>query len=344
MSMIKYILAFFVPLLLAYVLTPVAKKVAHLVGAIDVPKDDRRVHKSPIPRLGGLAIFASAIISIALIAKVTNQILFMIIGATIITLSGFIDDIKPMSAKLKMLFQIVASLVVIYGGILIETFKNPISDGYIFLGILGVPITIFWIVGITNTVNLIDGLDGLSAGVSAISAMTLAIISFLHGDNNIGIICLVIAGSAIGFLPFNFNPASIFMGDTGALFLGFMLSTLAIEGALKEAAVVAIIPPVLSLGLPVFDTTFAILRRYKNKRPIMEADRGHLHHRLLDLGLGQRKTVIILYTINAIYGLCAIIMTQMKFMNGLIFLSLIFVVTIVLLFKLRNMGRKIRER
>lgn len=342
--MLKYILAFFLPLLLAYGLTPVAKKVAYLLGAIDIPKDDRRVHKKPIPRLGGIAIFMAAIISIVLVAEVTNQILFMIIGATIITVSGIIDDVKPMSAKLKMLFQIVASAFVIYGGVLIETFKNPISDGYIFLGVLGIPITIFWIVGITNTINLIDGLDGLSAGVSAISATTLAIISFLQGDKNIGIICLIIAGSAIGFLPFNFNPASIFMGDTGALFLGFMLSTLAIEGALKEAAIIAIIPPVLSLGLPVFDTAFAILRRYKNKRPIMEADRGHLHHRLLDLGLGQRKTVIILYTINAVYGICAIIMTQMKFINGVIFLGLICIVTVVLLFKLRNMGRKLRKR
>lgn len=343
--MFNNILAFLVPLLISFIATPFAKKIAHMAGAIDVPKDDRRIHKKPIPRLGGLAIYIATVTSTLIFMDKTSEMIGILAGGTIIAITGIADDIKPMSAKLKMLLQIVAAGVLIYSGIKIEIVTNPFSDiGYFSLGMLSVPITLLWIVGITNAVNLIDGLDGLSAGVSAISALSLAAISYMAGDNTTMVISLIIAGSALGFLPYNFNPASIFMGDTGALFLGFVLSAVSIEGAVKSATTVAIIVPLLALGLPIFDTTFAMLRRYKNKRPIMEADRGHLHHRLLDIGFGQRRTVIILYTINALFGTCAIVMYRLSFLHSLIFLLVIFTIVVTGMFKLRALGRKIRNR
>jgi UDP-GlcNAc:undecaprenyl-phosphate/decaprenyl-phosphate GlcNAc-1-phosphate transferase len=343
--MYTYALAFITPLLISFFATPFAKKFAKAVGAIDIPKDNRRIHQAPIPRLGGLAILISSIASVFFFVDLSRDIYAILIGGIIIAISGAIDDIKPMSAKLKLLFQIIAAGVLIYGGIRIEFFRNPFSVGsYISLGIMAIPVTLFWVVGITNTVNLIDGMDGLSAGVSAISALSFAVISYLLGDANITILSLVIAGAALGFLPYNFNPASIFMGDTGALYLGFMLSAIAIEGAVKGAAAVAIVIPILTLGLPVFDTTFAILRRYKNKRPIMEADRGHLHHRLFDLGLSQKRTVIILYIISTIFGLSAIIMSQLTFLSGIVFLIAIFAIVIISMLKLRELGKKFKKR
>lgn len=343
--MYKYALAFFIPLVIAFLATPIAKRIATIVGAIDVPKDDRRIHKEPIPRLGGLAIFIASIFSIVLFMDISRELLAIIIGGTIIAISGAIDDVKPMTAKLKLLFQIVAAGILVYGGVKIEILTNPFSEtGYIGLGLLAVPITIFWVVGITNTVNLIDGLDGLSAGVSAISAIAFAVISYMLGDSEIAMISLIIGGAAIGFLPYNFNPASIFMGDTGALYLGFMLSAIAIEGAVKSAAAIAIVIPILTLGLPVFDTTFAILRRYKNSRPIMEADRGHLHHRLLDLGFGQKRTVLILYAVSSIFGICAIVMSRLNFIKGALFLIVILVVVMYAMLKLRELGRNIKNR
>lgn len=341
----RYILALMVPLIISFILTPFAKQVAKMVGAIDTPKDDRRIHKTPIPRLGGLAIFLATTISMILMLELERDIVAIIVGGIIIAISGFIDDTKEVSPKLKISFQLLASLVLIYGGVKIEILSNPFSDsGYMSMGIMAIPITIFWVVGITNTVNLIDGMDGLSAGVSSISAITLAIISYMVGDTNVTIISLIIAGSALGFLPYNFNPASIFMGDTGALYLGFMLSAVAIEGTVKGAATVAIVVPILSLGLPVFDTTFAILRRYKNRRPIMEADRGHLHHRLLDLGLGQRRTVIILYAVNMVFGAFAIAMAQLDFKMGAVLLLALLIIVTYSTFKLRELGKKIRNR
>lgn len=341
----EYILAFSVAILISFLMTPLAKRFAHMAGAIDVPKDDRRIHKAPIPRLGGLAILVSTVLSILLFVELDNSIYAILVGGIVIAISGVIDDIKPMTPKLKMLFQIVAAGILVYGGVSIQIITNPFQEGgYISLGMLGIPLTLFWVVGITNTVNLIDGIDGLSAGASAISALSFAVISYIMGDSNVAIMSLILAGAAIGFLPYNFNPASIFMGDTGALYLGFMLSAIAIEGAVKGVAAVAMVIPILTLGLPVFDTTFAILRRYKNKRPIMEADRGHLHHRLLDLGFGQRRTVVILYIVSAVFGVSAILMSKMEFFEGAVFLAVIMAIVVGSMLKLRELGRKIRNR
>ncbi|KNF09724.1 putative undecaprenyl-phosphate N-acetylglucosaminyl 1-phosphate transferase TagO [Gottschalkia purinilytica] len=331
--MSKYYIAFFLPLILSFSFTPLAKKIAYKVGAIDVPKDERRVHKVPIPRLGGIAIYLATIISMIALLNLDRSVISILIGGSIIAITGIVDDIKPMSAKLKLVLQVVAAAVLILGDVKIEAITNPFDKqhGLLHLGSFAIPITIFWVVGITNTLNLIDGLDGLSAGVSAIAALSFLFITYgsVTGEASIIIMSAIIAGAAFGFLPFNFNPAKIFMGDTGALFLGYMLSVIAIEGAMKSVATIAIVTPILALGLPIFDTTFAILRRLIDKKPIMEADRGHLHHRLLDKGLSQRQTVLVLYIISVILGASAIVIAKVNPGSGILIISFLAVLAII---------------
>ena len=325
-----YIMAFLLPFILSYLLTPLAKKLAYRFGAIDVPKDDRRVHKKPIPRLGGFAIYLATTITLIILAPKDSTTLTILVAGSIIAFSGMVDDIKPMSAKLKLAFQILAAIVIAGGGIKIDTITIPASSQILNLKMFAIPITIFWIVGITNTLNLIDGLDGLSAGVSGISALSFFFVavnmaSRLEDPTLMAfpiLMALAVAGSAFGFLPHNFNPAKIFMGDTGSLFLGFMLSVIAIEGAMKSVAAVLI--QLLVLGLPIFDTSFAIIRRFVNNKPIMGADRGHLHHRLLDKGLSQKQTVLVLYTISILLGTSGILFSHRSIAIGVFVLLAVF--------------------
>ncbi|OPJ55269.1 glycosyltransferase family 4 protein [Alkalithermobacter paradoxus] len=322
--MYKNILVFITAFGISYFFTPIAIKIAHKVGAIDVPKDNRRVHKTPIPRLGGISIFLGFLASLIYIDAITPKITGILIGALIIVGIGIIDDIKEINAKVKLLGQICAALVVIFSGIRISWITNPFvaGNGLITLGILSVPFTIIWIVGATNTVNLIDGLDGLAAGISAISSTTLAFIAYVNGQQTSAILLMALAGGAIGFLPYNFNPAKIFMGDTGSLFLGYMISVIAIEGVIKSAAALAVALPVIALGLPIFDTAFAIIRRLANGKPIMQADKGHLHHRLLSKGLSQKQTVLVLYGISLFLGLSAVILREADMFLSALVLSL----------------------
>ncbi len=312
-------IAFGASLLISYLLTPYAKKIAYKIGAIDVPKDNRRVHKEPIPRLGGLAIYCAFIVTALVMAVFNSNVHFntefvgILIGVTIIVMVGIVDDVKPISAKYKLAAQIVAALIVVKSGVTIDFINFPLinsESGYVFFEALRVPMTIFWIVGITNTVNLIDGLDGLAAGVSAIASLSLAAVAYNTGQYSVAILLVILAGATSGFLPYNFNPAQIFMGDTGSLAIGFLLATISVEGVIKKAATIAIAIPVLALGVPIFDTTFAIIRRLLNGRPIMEADKGHLHHRLLDQGLSQRQTVVILYGISIVLGGSAVVLSN----------------------------------
>lgn len=325
--MTNYYIVFLIPIILSYLLTPLAKYTAKKIGAIDVPKDDRRVHNVPIPRLGGLAIYLATMISMLIFLDIDKSIISIMIGSTIIVITGIIDDVKPMSARWKLVFQILSAVVLIIGDVKIEYLGNPfVKDGIINLGIFSIPVTIFWVVGITNTLNLIDGLDGLSAGVGAIAAVSLffvaAGIDYID-TSMVMIMCAIIAGSAFGFLPHNFNPAKIFMGDTGALFLGYMLSVVAMEGVMKSVATITIVVPILALGLPIFDTTFAIVRRLINKRPISEADKGHVHHRLLDKGLSQKQAVLILYIVSAVFGTSAVLMAGLRPEYGVVVVGIV---------------------
>ncbi|EOD01757.1 glycosyltransferase family 4 protein [Caldisalinibacter kiritimatiensis] len=320
----KYYIPFVIALVATYILTPFVKRFAEKIGAIDVPKDNRRIHKKPIPLMGGLAIYISTVVSMLLFLPMDKTSIAIIAGGTIIVISGIIDDMKSLSPKLKLLAQIVAAIILIWGDIKIEFITNPFaSTGMTYLKIFSIPVTIFWVVGITNTLNLIDGLDGLASGVASIAAVSLLFVSSINGFPTVMMMSAILAGAALGFLPHNFNPAKIFMGDTGSLFLGYMLSVIAIEGVMKSVAAIAIAVPVLALGLPIFDTTFAIFRRFLNGRPIMEADKGHLHHRLLDRGFTQKQTVLVLYVISMFLGTIAVLLADIETDKGIIILGVV---------------------
>jgi UDP-GlcNAc:undecaprenyl-phosphate GlcNAc-1-phosphate transferase len=252
----------------------------------------------------------------------------LLIGGALIHLVGIADDIWGMSAKVKFLLQVMCACVVCVFDVRITFFTNLVGGGQTYIGsIAGFLITVIWIVGITNTINLIDGLDGLAAGVAAIASLSIAYTAFVSEHMYTAtVIMMAVAGGAICFLPFNFHPARIFMGDGGALFLGFMLASVSIIGPVKSATVISIIVPVLVLGLPIFDTTFAILRRLAGGRPIMEADKGHLHHRLMAAGLGQKHSVLTLYGISGVMGVAAVLFSRDLFAetSALLLIAIVF--------------------
>ena len=306
------LLALMVALVVSFLMTPVVKTFAYKVGAIDVPKDNRRMHKEPIPRLGGLAIFIGFMVSILLFSNITREMRSILLGAVIIVVLGVVDDIMALPAMLKFVVQIGAALIPATNGVVILAFSNPnifSSDLYWVLGGLSIPFTVLWIVAITNAVNLIDGLDGLANGVSAISATTMLVIALLASEAQVAIVMAALVGACVGFMPYNLNPAKMFMGDTGATFLGFILATMSIEGLFKYYAVISFVVPFLILGLPIFDTAFAFIRRIAHGQSPMHADRSHIHHRLIDMGLNQKQAVATLYVISAILGLSAVVLT-----------------------------------
>ncbi|WP_455090072.1 glycosyltransferase family 4 protein [Peptoanaerobacter stomatis] len=336
-----FIISFIFSIVLSYFATPFVIKLAHKIGAIDVPKDNRRVHKVPIPRLGGISIAFSFFVTTLFFNSMNKELIILFVALFIILVMGVVDDIKDLNAKLKFFIQIIAASIVAIFAIRIEYLANPMMPmHYLFLRYMSIPITVFWIVGITNTVNLIDGLDGLAAGISAISSTTLALILFKNGDYFHTLLLISLIGSILGFLPFNFNPAKIFMGDTGALFLGFTLAVISMTATIKSAATLAVFIPILTLGIPIFDTAFAILRRAKNKQPIMQADKGHLHHRLLNNGLSQKQTVLILYMMSVILGLSAYFISETgrRFSLFILAVDIILIVFVTLKFKILKKG------
>ena len=308
------VLCFTVAFAISLAATPVVKGIAYKIGAIDVPSDERRVHKQPIPRLGGLAIFYGFLIALLCFASpVDEQLRGIIIGSLIIVGVGIIDDVKQLKALVKLAAQILAAAIVVVHNVRITAISVPasiIDGGVLHLGIFSIPVTMVWIIVVTNAVNLIDGLDGLAVGVSSIASFSLFFIAILGGEESVAIISAALAGGCLGFLPYNFNPAKIFMGDTGSQFLGYMLSVICIQGLFKGYVIISFIIPLLILGLPLFDTIFAIVRRAWNHKPIMGADRGHLHHRLLDNGFSQKETVAILYVIASVLGLSAVLVLE----------------------------------
>lgn len=302
----------------AVLVTPLVMRLAFRTGALDAP-DARKVHKKPIPRIGGLGIYTAFMLSVGLLletsgipAETAQGVAGLLAGGTLIVLLGLADDYKNLPAKAKLLGQIVCAGVAVALGVRID-FITDFSGEILYLyDYVTIPATIFWMVGITNTVNLIDGLDGLAAGVSAIASLTICLVALQMGVLVVGVVTAALAGAAVGFLCFNFNPARIFMGDTGSLFLGFMLSGISVVGVMKSAAMVALVVPILALGIPIFDTTFAIVRRKRAGVPIMKPDKGHLHHRLLSLGFTQRQAVLLMYVISALLGSSAIAMTEVS--------------------------------
>ncbi len=333
------VLCFTLAFAISLAATPFVISLAHKIGAVDVPDSERRVHKKPIPRLGGLAIFYGFLIALLFFAKLDQQLRGILIGALIIVGVGIIDDVKQLRALVKLGAQIVAAVVVVLNDVRISAISVPtfISEtGILMLGSFSIPVTIIWVIIVTNAVNLIDGLDGLAVGVSSIASFSLFFIAILGGEQNVAIIAAALAGGCVGFLPYNFNPAKIFMGDTGSQFLGYMLSVICIQGLFKGYVIISFIVPLLILGLPLFDTIFAILRRAWNHKPIMGADRGHLHHRLLDNGFTQKQTVAILYIIASILGISAVLVLE----RGAYVASLLLLIALSVAFGLYKLLRK----
>lgn len=318
--------------LITFLLSPLVKSFAYKVGAIDVPKDKRRMHSTPIPRLGGLGIFVGFLFTILLFEPMTEQTKGILLGAIVIVILGVVDDITPLNALFKFCVQIVAALIPVLCGVRISVLSNPnifSNNPWWTLQGLSIPITVFWIVAITNSVNIIDGLDGLAAGVSAISSATFLAIALHIPEPTVSVSCAALLGACAGFLPYNLNPAKMFMGDTGSTFLGYILATISIQGMFKMYAIVSFFVPFLVLGLPLFDITFAVLRRLAHGQNPMKADRGHVHHRLIDMGLNQKQAVATLYIVTTFLGLGAVVLTTSGAVKALIVLAALFVVGLV---------------
>ena len=311
-NVVPVILALGVSMAVSFALVPAAKWIAIKIGAVDVPKDKRRMHDHPIPLLGGLAIFAGFVVSILLFANVDRQLRGILLGACVIVAVGVVDDSHPLGAGIKFILQIVAALIAIWHGVIIEAIASPFpfGDPYWNFGILSVPITVVWIVAVTNSVNLIDGLDGLADGISTIGALTMLVIALMMEDMGMAVICAALVGACLGFIPYNLNPAKMFMGDTGATFLGFMLATVSVTGLFKLYAVISFVVPFIILGFPIFDTTSAFLRRILKGQNPMKADRSHTHHKLIDMGMNQKQAVATLYMVAAVLGLCAVMVVS----------------------------------
>lgn len=332
--------SFICTFLFTYAFVPVVKVLAEKIGAIDVPKDDRRMHKYPIPRLGGLAIFLGFLIGVLAFVGLSREVIALLIGSVIIVVLGIIDDCKNLPARLKFLVQIIAATITVcIGNIKIDIFTNPniFSQQTIInvTGWLSVPITVIWIVAITNAVNLIDGLDGLAAGVSSIAAVSLIFVSAIVDQPIIELLAVIIAAACFGFLPHNFAPKGkkIIMGDTGSTFLGFALAVLSVQGVFKSYAIISFAIPFLILGLPIFDTAFAILRRLFTGKGIMTPDRGHIHHKLVDMGFSQKQSVFILYAMSCVLGITAVVLAHDNALRAMLILIgvLIFVLAAAVL-------------
>lgn len=309
--------------ILSLALTPLIRKFAFKIGATDKP-DTRRINLKEIPTLGGLGVYLSFFFALFFLLPIPFQQIFPIfLGATIVILTGVIDDIIELSPKMKMLGITLAALVIYFvADIQMDSVSLPII-GSVSLGWLSLPITVIWILAITNAVNLIDGLDGLATGVSMIALTTMGVIGYFFltvEDAVVSIMIFVLVGALAGFLPYNFFPARIFLGDTGALFLGFMIAVMSLQG-LKNATLITLIIPVVILGIPITDTIYAMLRRYLNKKPISSADKMHLHHQLMALGLTHRQTVLAIYCLAAIFSVIALLY-PISTLWGSVFLTL----------------------
>lgn len=310
-EIIYNVVAILCAMLIAFTTTPPVRLLAFRIGAIDIPLDFRRMHKKPTPRIGGLAIFAAFVISTAIFCQHTPTLYAIWIGGAILVILGILDDIFRLPALLKLAVQLCAAGIVVSFGIVIRYIT--IFGLYIEFGAFSIPFTILWIVGLSNAINLIDGLDGLACGVSAITAASVFLVMLITGDTASALITSILVGSCLGFIPYNKNPAKIFMGDTGALFLGFALSVISVQGLFKFHTLVSFLVPLSIFALPIFDTLVAIVRRLIKGQSPFHPDRGHLHHKLVDMGFTQKESVHILYGISSIMGIVAVIFTDVMF-------------------------------
>ncbi len=336
-------IAFLLAFITAFVITPYTIRLAKKVGAVDYP-NDRRINKKPMPRLGGLAVMAGfmvsaiyLIITMSIEKKVNfaeeglnRKLIGCLLGAIILGITCYIDDVKDIKPLVKLAGQVIAAIVVVSSGVLIDNFTIPFKENNVMLNeVFSFVLTVGWIVGITNAINLIDGLDGLSSGITLISCISLLIIFALNESPLIAIILITaLAGAIVGFLPYNFNPAKTFIGDVGSNFMGFAIAVISILGVAKTYTAIVIIAPIIVLALPIFDTLWAIVRRIvktKSIKGVFKADKGHLHHRLMAKGYTQKQAVLILYGITATLGMVAIILLDSGIWKALSFALLVVV-------------------
>jgi UDP-GlcNAc:undecaprenyl-phosphate GlcNAc-1-phosphate transferase len=343
---IEYIIPFAIALIVSFFSSPIAKKIAVRAGAIDVPKDGRRMHQKPVALMGGLAIITGFLVSVLYIVIVYETEEFtswiqgispmkmagFFTGMIIVILLGIYDDIHPLTSKIKFPIQLIAAVIVVLTGTRIQYITVSISTiKYVSIGeTISIILSILWIAGITNAINLIDGLDGLAAGVSGIATLSLFVVSVMMPDNSFvfAVLYVALAGAIMGFLPYNFNPAKIFIGSTGAYFLGFILAVISIEGATKAYTALTMVVSVIALGFPIFDTIFAIFRSVLKRKPIGQADREHIHHRLIDMGISQKYSVTILYVVSGALGLVSILLANKGLLPAIILVVIISVFVI----------------
>ena len=337
---IAFVLAFVV----TFVATPYTIKIAKKVGAVDIPKDERRMHKKSMPKFGGPAVILGFLVSTIYLLIVMSmeksinlfgfeeywrKLLGFLIGIGIISAFCVVDDIKTIKPFTKLIGQILAAIAAVLAGIRIEGVTLPFLNFPEMHQVTSVILTIAWVVIVTNAINLIDGLDGLSSGISVISAVSLLIIFVLNGSSMVSVILITaLAGALVGFLPFNFSPAKTFIGDTGSNFLGYSLAIISILGSAKTYTAAVIVLPLIVLGLPIFDTLFAIVRRMikgKSIKAVFKADKGHLHHKSVARGYNQKQAVLILYGISAIFGIFAVILCDSGIWKALSFLLIVIV-------------------
>lgn len=308
------------------IVTPLVRRMAFAVGVFDEPNDDRRVHTQPTPRLGGVAIFIGFMLALfAMLDVALNnnfvihhwlgtpdlaKIIGLLFGATLMLGIGLWDDIMGMRPQTKFLAQfLVALMMIVLYNFTISGFSLP-RFGYISIGLFAIPFSLFWYLGMINAINFMDGLDGLVTGVALIASLTMVIVSWWHHEYLVAITMCALGGAAAGFLPFNYNPARIFMGDGGSLFIGFVLASAAVMGTEKVAVGISLLVPLLVLALPILDTARVIVQRLGKRAPLFDADRSHMHHRLLDVGLSQRQVVTLIYLVCFILGAIAIALSR----------------------------------
>jgi len=321
---------------LALLITPLVRKWAFKCGALDRP-NQRKLHHKVMPRLGGLAIFISFLTAVLITREITLQVAGLLTGGFLIVLLGFLDDTRGVSPRVKLAGQVVAACAVIPFGLEVNFLTNPLSGEPLLLGFLSIPVTVLWIVSVTNAVNLIDGLDGLASGITCIASLTLAAVVCIEMYQSVSspaqweavVLALILAAAVLGFLRYNFYPAKIFLGDTGSMFLGFSVAVLSIMGLAKSATFISVIIPIVILGIPLLDTVFAILRRYLGQKPIFQPDREHLHHRLIQMGMSHRQAVLSIYGVSLVLGLSAIVLTLMTTKQAAIFLVVLSTIVLV---------------
>ena len=321
-----------VPFIFVLCIIPFIKKVAIHVNALDIP-NGRKVHTKPMPRLGGLGIYMGFLLGYILFGTMSIRMNSILIGSIIIIITGIIDDINPIPAKIKFLFQIIAaSVVAFYGQILLTNLEA--FGLYINFGLLSYPITILFIVAIINCINLIDGLDGLAAGLSSIYFVTIGIviIYWTHTFDLDAMLTFIMLGATLGFLCHNFNPAKIFMGDSGSMFLGYIIAVIALLG-FKNVTLTTLLAPICLLAIPIMDTLFAIIRRIVNKKPIDEPDKEHLHHQLLNLHLSHRNTVLVIYLVDILFASAMLIYMLVNNTIGVIMYAILFVGVLIFIMK-----------